>query len=844
VTGSGKSPGRPDVPTPRLLRGAVVGVALLLVFATSAVLLTLATAGASGAPFAVAPSVVGGMPDASSPANSPLRAVAASAVDRAALRRAFLSARRLPAQAVEGIRPGTLHVASLPASGADWAIASFTPSATADESAQAALQDGANTVVFSRVTGQPWRLRAVGGCGRGLSIAIRAALGVSVPASCYAGRSVAPHEDSRAMAAAARRSVGQSIAAIALSQVGVAANPPVMNFTGLDCDPYTTLVGPPVPNSNGCGFDTRFGVQNENETWCSDFAKWVWQRAGVTADMNTINAGARSFYAWGLQQGEVLKPDSGRPTVGDAVVFYPPGRVRRASFADHVGIVSSVNRDGTVSLVNGDFVGKTNIDVEYDTNVSLTRWASGLWNKGEQWVLVAPPSAMQHPAPSAAITGPGLAVTGTSVSFQAHAAEQGGSITQYLWTFGDGGTATGPDASHAFTSAAPQTVTMTATSSLGTVTTRTLNLAVVAPSAATASTPSNTVWYSTTPVDQLLFLPTATGALAAESWNGARWLHGVLPGQTDGGSALTALDYPDANDVMQPHIFFRSADGGLAQTYRSGAVWATQSVAGRPARGSALVATTAAARAGRHLAPDIPEVFYFNQRGRLTQSHEHGATWLTKTLPGPSATNLGSLALADTASDGHLATYVFYIDVQGSLTVASSTDPASPRARWQSTSVMPAGSVSATSQLAAISTGPNGDQACVFSIATDGKLAAATSGPSGGAWTVSELAGTPAPQSSLLAANYLLPSGALGEEVFYLTASGQPAATSWAANTQQATTLPGTATAILGASDYPAPGQPQRLFLGNGTNITVDAAPTAGGLWTASKLPGAAPNNS
>ena len=821
------------MPKPRLFRSAVGGVALLLV---SVVLLTLTAAAAAAAAFAVAPGVVGSTPDA----GSPVRAVGATAVDRAALTRVFLSARRLPAQAVEGIRPGTLHLASLPASGADWAIVSFTPSATADESAQAALQDGANSAVFNRVTGRPWRLRAVGGCGRGLPIAVRAALGVSVPASCYAGRSIAPHADSRAMTAAARRSVGQSIADIALSQVGVAANPVVMNFTGLDCDPYTTLVGPPVPNSNGCGFDTGFGVQNENETWCSDFAKWVWQRAGVTADMKTINAGARSFYAWGLEQGEVLKPDSGRPAVGDAVVFYPPGRVRRASFADHVGIVSSVNRDGTVSLVNGDFIGKTNIDVEYDTNVSLTRWASGLWDKGEQWILVRPPAVAQHPAPSAAITGPGLAVAGTSVSFQAHAVEQGGSITQYLWTFGDGGTAIGPDASHVFTSAEPQTVTMTATSSFGTVTTRTLNLAVVAPSAATASTPSNTVWYSTTPVDQFVFLPTAAGALAAEDWNGSRWTLKVLPGRADPGSALTALNYPDASDVIQPRIFFRSADGYLAQTYRSGAVWATQTLAGGPARGSALVATTAAARAGSHLVPDIPEVFYFNRRGRLTQSYEHGATWLTRTLPGPSATNLGSLALADTASDGHLATYMFYIDSQGSLTVASSTDPASPRARWQSTPIIPANNVSATSRLAAISTGPNGDQACVFSITTDGKLAAATSGPSGGAWTVSELLGTPAPQSSLLAASYLLPSGALGEEVFYLNASGQPAATSWAANTQQANTLPGTATAILGASNYPAPGQPQRLFLDKGTQITVDDAHAPGGLWTATNLRGAA----
>ena len=130
----------------------------------------------------------------------------------------------------------------------------------------------------------------------------------------------------------------------------------------------------------------------------------------------------------------------------------------------------------------------------------------------------------------------------------------------------------------------------------------------------------------------------------------------------------------------------------------------------------------------------------------------------------------------------------------------------------------------------------------VFFTGRDGKLAAATSGPSGGAWTVSELPGTPAPATSLLAANYLLPSGALAADVFYQTASGQPAATSLTANTQQATILPGTATAILGASAYPAPGQPQRLFLANGTRITVDSAGMAGGPWTATKLPGAAAN--
>ena len=221
----------------------------------------------------------------------------------------------------------------------------------------------------------------------------------------------------------------------------------------------------------------------------------------------------------------MLKPGSGRPAVGDAVVFYPPGRVSRASVADHVGIVSSVNRDGTVNLVNGDFIGKTNVDVEYDANVSLTRWAPGVWNKGEQWVLVAPSARAQHPSPVCCDHRPWPGRDGDVRQLpgtRSRARRLGHSVPVDVRRRRDRDRAR---LSHVFTSAEPQTVTMTATSSFGTVTTRTLNLAVVAPSAATASTPSNTVWYSTTPVDQLLFLPTASGGLAAESWNGARWLH-------------------------------------------------------------------------------------------------------------------------------------------------------------------------------------------------------------------------------------------------------------------------------------------------------------------------------
>ena len=127
--------------------------------------------------------------------------------------------------------------------------------------------------------------------------------------------------------------------------------------------------------------------------------------------------------------------DGGTPAVGDAVVFYPPGPIEPATLADHVGIVTAVHPDGTVDLVNGDFLGATNIGVAYAADVSLTSWASHIWHPGEQWVLVSPPAGAQPAVPAVTVAGPAKAVTGTSVSFSASASSP---VTKYRWTFGDG----------------------------------------------------------------------------------------------------------------------------------------------------------------------------------------------------------------------------------------------------------------------------------------------------------------------------------------------------------------------------------------------------------------------
>jgi hypothetical protein len=753
--------------------------------------------------------------------------------DQAALEQAYASARHLPKNAIGGLRAGSLHLATVPATGAKWAVAGFTPSAAATANERVGFQDGASTGVFTQAPGQAWRLVQSAAepyaCSPALSAAIRTAWRLRQPAGgCGAQPATAKRAATRARAAApAASSIGQSIASKALSQVGIADTPAVTSFSGVDCDPYSTLVGPPTPNSDGCGPDSTFSVVDTNEAWCSDFAKWIWQQAGVTADMNTLNAGADSFYAWGKAQGQTLTVDSSAPAVGDAVVFYPPGTISTAAFADHVGIVTAVNSGGTVNLVNGDFLGDTNISVQYSTDVDLSTWASQVWSTGEQWVFVAPPTATQPAVPQAAITGPRAAEAGTAVSFSAQASEAGGSITGYLWTFGNGATATGADATHVFTNAGPQTVTMSATSSLGTVTTQTQAVDVFDQSSAVATTPNTAVWYSTQLVDQSFFAVSSSGALGQDAWNGAAWLDTAIPGQADPGTGPAVVNYPDANGNLEPHVFFRSAAGTLAQSSRAdNGTWTTQTLAGQPAPGATIVAATGA---DPGLVQAGPQVFYATASGQLGESYQQGSSWVTATLPGPAASG-GSLALADAVVANTLTEQLFYVDTQGALTMLSSAS-----GQWAATTAAPATSVGTGSPLAALTTGPDGNGLEVFYVGAQGGLADATSGAAGQSWASASLPGTPAAGSSLTAASYLSSSGALTQNVFYLTASGSPSVTSYNGSAWTATALPGTATAVLGSGNYPEPGQPQRLFLAGGGGLELDA--TSGSTWAASTLP-------
>jgi hypothetical protein len=103
-------------------------------------------------------------------------------------------------------------------------------------------------------------------------------------------------------------------------------HPASLSFS-FDCNPFTALVKAGASTS-GCGTDPRFKIQDENGQWCSDFAKWVWEQGGVTADLGTLTGQSATFYQWALDQGQHPAFDSGTPQIGDAVVFYP-GPIRR-----------------------------------------------------------------------------------------------------------------------------------------------------------------------------------------------------------------------------------------------------------------------------------------------------------------------------------------------------------------------------------------------------------------------------------------------------------------------------------------------------------------------------------
>ena len=83
----------------------------------------------------------------------------------------------IPPSAVAGIAPRTLHYAYDPATGTYWAVADFSPTEAASQTAAfIGFQDGGNAAVFTQPPGGSWRVKSVGPCMAGLPVSVRDAM--------------------------------------------------------------------------------------------------------------------------------------------------------------------------------------------------------------------------------------------------------------------------------------------------------------------------------------------------------------------------------------------------------------------------------------------------------------------------------------------------------------------------------------------------------------------------------------------------------------------------------------------------------------------------------------------
>ena len=308
------------------------------------------------------------------------------------LLRLFATYRHIPLTSIAAGASGQVLGARMQRSGREWAMVHWQPSARAGQLGVVGFQDGGGTGVFTRPPGGAWTVAGLGGQPSGCAVRIPGAVRRlwHLPGCLALEGQLVPRLRGTA------GGVTGTVVKVALAQVGVADNPPVTSFTSPDCNPYTTLVGNPLgassrhckTSSNGSYFHS---VQDVSEFWCADFTKWVWEKAGVTGGLGTLTPAAASFYTWGTGHGQHIS-FGGTPKAGDAVILYPPDtKAPNGSYADHVGIVVAVHSDGTVSLVNGDFLGPSNIAVRYIGNAHLSAWASRVeGNQGEKWALVFP----------------------------------------------------------------------------------------------------------------------------------------------------------------------------------------------------------------------------------------------------------------------------------------------------------------------------------------------------------------------------------------------------------------------------------------------------------------------
>ncbi len=99
------------------------------------------------------------------------------------------------------------------------------------------------------------------------------------------------------------------------------------------------------PSRSGGGFCNPYGPCEE---WCSLFATWVWEAAGIPVPRYAF---VGNVYYWAKRHTRVLPPKT-RPSPGDLVLYGTGPSSVRAS--PHIGVVAQVWPDGAVDTVEGD----------------------------------------------------------------------------------------------------------------------------------------------------------------------------------------------------------------------------------------------------------------------------------------------------------------------------------------------------------------------------------------------------------------------------------------------------------------------------------------------------------
>ena len=99
------------------------------------------------------------------------------------------------------------------------------------------------------------------------------------------------------------------------------------------------------PGRAGRNFCNSYGPCEE---WCTLFATWVWESAGIAIPRYPF---AGSVYYWARSHTRVVSVTA-KPAAGD-LVLYGTGP-QNASTAPHIGIVAQVWPDGAIDTVEGD----------------------------------------------------------------------------------------------------------------------------------------------------------------------------------------------------------------------------------------------------------------------------------------------------------------------------------------------------------------------------------------------------------------------------------------------------------------------------------------------------------